>query len=164
MLQYQQTLDEGSLDPSTTILAICPSPNFYGGATELLYQCQIRQFCGMTHFIALFNQCQISHPEKKKIDLYDKNHAQMMISHAKSKFKQIEIITPKPVAFNKYTKEAEYVTLPAPGEYLPAYLDLYDDEIIREMAMKGWRCPDALPTSIMSIESWKILVKFYVNI
>lgn len=56
MLQYQVAISNEELDPKTTILAVCPPPNLYAGASELLWQCQIRQFCGVTHFIALHNQ------------------------------------------------------------------------------------------------------------
>jgi 3'-phosphoadenosine 5'-phosphosulfate synthase len=37
MKQHQAILEEGVLDPETTILAIFPSPMMYAGPTEVIF-------------------------------------------------------------------------------------------------------------------------------
>jgi hypothetical protein len=57
----------------------------------------------------------------------------------------------------------EFVNLPGEDEDLPAHLDLFDDAHVRDLAMKGWKHPDLLPTYIMSLAAWKVLTEYYVN-
>ena len=63
--QHQVLLDEGTLDPKTTLLAIWPSPMFYAGPTEVLWHASSRVNCGITHFIAGRDPAGMMHPDIK---------------------------------------------------------------------------------------------------
>lgn len=83
MKQHQALLDDGTLDPEHTILAIWPSPMYYAGPTEVLWHASSRATCGITHFITGRDPAGLKHPENDKVDLYDVWHGQKLLVHIK---------------------------------------------------------------------------------
>ena len=79
MHQHQALLDDGTLDPEHTILAVWPSPMFYGGPTEVLWHASSRVGCGITHFITGRDPAGVKHPEDPSKDLYDVWHGQKLL-------------------------------------------------------------------------------------
>jgi 3'-phosphoadenosine 5'-phosphosulfate synthase len=79
MHQHQALLDDGTLDPQHTILAVWPSPMFYGGPTEVLWHASSRVGCGITHFITGRDPAGVKHPEDPSKDLYDVWHGQKLL-------------------------------------------------------------------------------------
>lgn len=63
MHQHQALLDDGTLDPEHTILAVWPSPMWYAGPTEVLWHASSRVNCGITHFITGRDPAGVKHPE-----------------------------------------------------------------------------------------------------
>lgn len=63
MHQHQALLDDGTLNPEHTILAVWPSPMYYGGPTEVLWHASSRVNCGITHFITGRDPAGVKHPE-----------------------------------------------------------------------------------------------------
>lgn len=63
MRQHQALLDDGTLDKEHTILAVWPSPMYYGGPTEVLWHASSRVNCGITHFITGRDPAGLKHPE-----------------------------------------------------------------------------------------------------
>ena len=83
MKQHQALLDDGTLDPAHTILAIWPSPMYYGGPTEVLWHASSRATCGATHFITGRDPAGLKHPEFPQKDCYDVWHGQKLLVHVK---------------------------------------------------------------------------------
>ena len=73
MRQHHAVLDEGVLEPSSTVLAIFPSPMMYAGPTEVQWHCKARMNAGATFYIVGRDPAGMPHPQTKK-DLYDPTH------------------------------------------------------------------------------------------
>jgi 3'-phosphoadenosine 5'-phosphosulfate synthase len=78
MRQHQALLDDGTLIPEHTILAIWPSPMYYSGPNEVLWHASSRVNAGITHFITGRDPAGMAHPEKDE-DLYDHWHGQKLL-------------------------------------------------------------------------------------
>ncbi len=61
-------LNDGTLDPAHTIIAIWPSPMSYSGPAELLWHVSSLANCGVTHFIAGSDPLESVNPEDHKRD------------------------------------------------------------------------------------------------
>jgi 3'-phosphoadenosine 5'-phosphosulfate synthase len=79
MRQHQALLDDGTLNPEHTILAIWPSPMYYSGPNEVLWHASSRVNAGITHFITGRDPAGCKHPENSDIDLYDHWHGQKLL-------------------------------------------------------------------------------------
>jgi len=84
MKQHAALLSDGTLPPEHTILAVWPSPMYYGGPTEVLWHASSRVHCGITHFITGRDPAGVKHPENAALDLYDVWHGQKLLVHCKS--------------------------------------------------------------------------------
>jgi 3'-phosphoadenosine 5'-phosphosulfate synthase len=82
MYQHQALLDDGTLNPEHTILAVWPSPMYYGGPTEVLWHASSRVGCGISHFITGRDPAGVKHPVENK-DCYDVWHGQKLLVHMK---------------------------------------------------------------------------------
>jgi 3'-phosphoadenosine 5'-phosphosulfate synthase len=78
MRQHQALLDDGTLIPEHTILAIWPSPMYYSGPNEVLWHASSRVNAGITHFITGRDPAGMKHPELDE-DLYDHWHGQKLL-------------------------------------------------------------------------------------
>ena len=74
MNQHQALIDDGTLPAEHIILAVWPSPMYYGGPTEVLWHASSRVGCGLTHFITGRDPAGVKHPEIADKDLYDPWH------------------------------------------------------------------------------------------
>ena len=74
MAQHQALFDDGTINPEHAILAVWPSPMYYGGPTEVLWHASSRVNCGITHFITGRDPAGVKHPEDSQKDLYDVWH------------------------------------------------------------------------------------------
>lgn len=113
MRQHQILLDEGTLDPQTTVLAIWPSPMYLAGPTEVVWHAYSRVNCGVTHFITGRDPAGITHPEERdakevKTPLYDPWHGQKLLVLLQARL-NIEIIPFKVAALNKQTRKMEFM-------------------------------------------------------
>lgn len=79
MRQHQALLDDGTLIPEHTILAIWPSPMYYSGPNEVLWHASSRVNAGITHFITGRDPAGVKHPEIDDVDLYDHWHGQKLL-------------------------------------------------------------------------------------
>ena len=73
MKQHHAVLEDGVLDPDSTVLAIFPSPMMYAGPTEVQWHCKARMNAGATFYIVGRDPAGIPHPGTKG-DLYDPTH------------------------------------------------------------------------------------------
>jgi 3'-phosphoadenosine 5'-phosphosulfate synthase len=109
MKQHQALLDDGTLTAEHTVLAIWPSPMFYGGPTEVLWHASSRSNAGITHFITGRDPAGVKHPEIADKDLYDVWHGQKLLVHAANMINNVEILPFKVAALHKANEKMEFV-------------------------------------------------------
>lgn len=76
-----QVLEDGVLDPETTIVAIFPSPMLYAGPTEVQWHAKARINAGANFYIVGRDPAGMGHPTEKR-DLYDPDHGKKVLSMA----------------------------------------------------------------------------------
>ena len=75
MEQHQAILEEGVLDPASTILAIFPSPMLYAGPTEVQWHAKSRMTAGASFYIVGRDPAGMPHPDPNpKRDIYEATH------------------------------------------------------------------------------------------
>ena len=73
MKQHKAILDEGVLDPDSTVLAIFPSPMMYAGPTEVQWHAKARMSTGANFYIVGRDPAGMPHPDGGK-DLFEHTH------------------------------------------------------------------------------------------
>lgn len=76
-----QVLEDGVLDPETTVVSIFPSPMHYAGPTEVQWHAKARINAGANFYIVGRDPAGMSHPLEKR-DLYDADHGKKVLSMA----------------------------------------------------------------------------------
>ena len=94
MEQHKAIMDDGVLDPESTVLAIFPSPMMYAGEkimptlnvvfttdrhchlgpTEVQWHAKARMACGANFYIVGRDPAGMPHPDPPKRDLYSPTH------------------------------------------------------------------------------------------
>lgn len=80
-LLFPQVLEDGVLDPATTVVSIFPSPMHYAGPTEVQWHAKARINAGANFYIVGRDPAGMSHPVEKR-DLYDADHGKKVLSMA----------------------------------------------------------------------------------
>jgi 3'-phosphoadenosine 5'-phosphosulfate synthase len=154
MLQHQALLDDGTLPPAHTILALWPSPMYYGGPTEVLWHASSRIQAGITHFITGRDPAGVKHPEDPTKDCYDVWHGQKLLVHVKDMLKGVEVMPFKVAAYNKKTQAMEF--------FSPAAANKDDFEFISGSRMRAMaKANEEPPAGFMSPAGWKVLAEYY---
>ena len=73
MKQHKAILEEGVLDPDSTVIAIFPSPMMYAGPTEVQWHAKARMSTGANFYIVGRDPAGMPHPDGGK-DLFDHSH------------------------------------------------------------------------------------------
>lgn len=76
-----QVLEDGVLDPETTVVSIFPSPMHYAGPTEVQWHAKARINAGANFYIVGRDPAGMGHPIEKR-DLYDADHGKKVLSMA----------------------------------------------------------------------------------
>lgn len=76
-----KVLEDGVLDPETTIVSIFPSPMHYAGPTEVQWHAKARINAGANFYIVGRDPAGMGHPTEKR-DLYDPDHGKKVLSMA----------------------------------------------------------------------------------
>lgn len=76
-----QVLEDGVLDPETTVVSIFPSPMHYAGPTEVQWHAKARINAGANFYIVGRDPAGMGHPVEKR-DLYDADHGKKVLSMA----------------------------------------------------------------------------------
>jgi len=76
-----QVLEDGVLDPETTVVSIFPSPMHYAGPTEVQWHAKARINAGANFYIVGRDPAGMGHPLEKR-DLYDADHGKKVLSMA----------------------------------------------------------------------------------
>ena len=66
MRQHQAIMEEGVLNPKTTVLAIFPSPMLYAGPTEVQWHAKSRMVAGANFYIVGRDPAGMAHPDPPK--------------------------------------------------------------------------------------------------
>lgn len=145
-------LDDGTLTPEHTILAVWPSPMYYGGPAEVLWHASSRTGCNITHFITGRDPAGVKHPDDKNKDCYDVWHGQKLLNSVKNTL-GVEIIPFRFAAYNKVKKAMDFMG----PDSNKADFELISGSRMREMASKG----EPLPEGFMSPKGWDVLCEYY---
>ena len=154
MKQHAALLSDGTLTPEHTILAVWPSPMYYGGPTEVMWHASSRVNCGITHFITGRDPAGVKHPEIEGKDLYDVWHGQKLLVHNKSMLKGVEVLPFKVAAYNKVNQKMEFFGGPGCNK---ADFEFISGSRMRQMARDG----ENPPPGFMSPAGWEVLKEYY---
>lgn len=154
--QYKCLLQDKALEEEHTILAIWPSPMYYGGPLEVLWHFSSREYAEVDFVIVGRDPAGIKHPENHNTDLYDPTHGQKIIDIAVKNqlLKTLKPIPFKPVFYNKETKQMEFLN----PKNSSLYLNISGSEL-RRLAREGLSLPD----NFMNEKGWEVLRDYYKN-
>jgi len=157
MAQHAALLSDGTLTPEHTILAVWPSPMYYGGPTEVMWHASSRVNCGITHFITGRDPAGVGHPTKAGEPLYDVWHGQKLLVHCKSMLNGVEVLPFKVAAYNKVNQAMEFFG--GPG-CIKENFEFISGSRMRQMAKDG----ENPPSGFMSPAGWEILKTYYQSL
>jgi len=152
-MQHQALLDDGTLPREHTILAVWPSPMYYGGPSEVLWHASSRVNCGITHFITGRDPAGVKHPEQP-VDLYDPWHGQKLLVHNKAMLNGVDVVPFKVAAYNRKTSAMEFFN---PRAENSKDFDFISGSRMRQMAKDGVNPP----AGFMSQKGWEVLAAYY---
>ncbi|XP_063290193.1 bifunctional 3'-phosphoadenosine 5'-phosphosulfate synthase 2 isoform X2 [Pelobates fuscus] len=153
MKQHAAVLEEGVLDPKTTIVAIFPSPMLYAGPTEVQWHCRSRMIAGSNFYIVGRDPAGMPHPETKA-DLYEPTHGGKVLSMAPG-LTSVEIIPFRVAAYNKNNKAMEFYDKERHNEF-----DFISGTRMRKLAREGENPPEGF----MAPLAWKVLTDYYCSL
>jgi len=151
--QHKAVLDENVLDPSSTVLAIFPSPMSYAGPTEVQWHARSRMAAGIQYYIVGRDPAGIQHPDTGEY-LYDPSHGAKVLSMAPG-LTQLEILPFRVAAYNKVSKSMAYFDPQKSDEF-----DFISGTRMRKLAREGQTPPDGF----MSPKAWQVLANYYKSL
>jgi 3'-phosphoadenosine 5'-phosphosulfate synthase len=157
MAQHAALLSDGTLTPEHTILAVWPSPMYYGGPTEVMWHASSRVNCGITHFITGRDPAGVKHPVKAGTDLYDVWHGQKLLVHCKDMLQGVEVLPFKVAAYNKVNQKMEFFGGPGCNK---EDFEFISGSRMRAMAKNN----ESLPPGFMSEKGWEVLANYYKSL
>ncbi|XP_077115016.1 bifunctional 3'-phosphoadenosine 5'-phosphosulfate synthase 2 isoform X2 [Ranitomeya variabilis] len=153
MKQHAAVLEEGILDPKSTIVAIFPSPMLYAGPTEVQWHCRCRMIAGSNFYIVGRDPAGMPHPETKA-DLYEPTHGGKVLSMAPG-LTSVEIIPFRVAAYNTKNKAMEFYDRERHNEF-----DFISGTRMRKLAREAQNPPDGF----MALKAWKVLTDYYCSL
>ncbi|KAI4893557.1 hypothetical protein NFI96_021356, partial [Prochilodus magdalenae] len=153
MRQHAAVLEEGVLDPATTIVAIFPSPMMYAGPTEVQWHCRARMIAGANFYIVGRDPAGMPHPETKQ-DLYEPSHGGKVLTMAPG-LTSVEIIPFRVAAYNKVKKAMDFYDQERHEEF-----EFISGTKMRRLARSGENPPDGF----MAPKAWKVLTEYYSSL
>uniref|UniRef100_A0A669CKU8 3'-phosphoadenosine 5'-phosphosulfate synthase 2a n=1 Tax=Oreochromis niloticus TaxID=8128 RepID=A0A669CKU8_ORENI len=153
MRQHDAVLEEGVLDPASTIVAIFPSPMMYAGPTEVQWHCRARMIAGANFYIVGRDPAGMPHPETKK-DLYEPTHGGKVLSMAPG-LTSVEIIPFRVAAYNKTKKAMDFYDKDRHEDF-----QFISGTMMRSLARSGENPPDGF----MAPKAWRVLVEYYTSL
>ncbi|KAJ3614446.1 hypothetical protein NHX12_018019 [Muraenolepis orangiensis] len=153
MRQHAAVLDEGVLDPASTIVAIFPSPMMYAGPTEVQWHCRARMVAGANFYIVGRDPAGMPHPETGK-DLYEPTHGAKVLTMAPGLI-SLEIVPFKVAAYNKVKKAMDFYESKNHQDF-----DFISGTRMRKMAREGQNPPEGF----MAPKAWNVLKEYYKSL
>uniref|UniRef100_A0A7N0TSU1 sulfate adenylyltransferase n=1 Tax=Kalanchoe fedtschenkoi TaxID=63787 RepID=A0A7N0TSU1_KALFE len=150
MRQHEKVLEDGVLDPETTIVFIFPSPMHYAGPTEVQWHAKARINAGANFYIVGRDPTGMGHPIEKR-DLYDADHGKKVLSMAPG-LERLNILPFKVAAYDKTQGKMAFFDPSRPQDFL-----FISGTKMRTLA-KNKENP---PEGFMCPGGWKVLVDYY---
>ncbi|MCO5580252.1 hypothetical protein L7F22_034118 [Adiantum nelumboides] len=147
MKQHDKVLEEGVLDPETTVLAIFPSPMHYAGPTEVQWHAKARINAGADFYIVGRDPAGMGHPTEKR-DLYDPDHGKMVLSMAPG-LERLNILPFRVAAYDKSQSKMEFFDPNRPEDFI-----FISGTKMRNFAKNG----ENPPKGFMCPGGWQILL------
>lgn len=153
MKQHAAVLEEGILDPETTVVAIFPSPMMYAGPTEVQWHCRARMVAGANFYIVGRDPAGMPHPETGK-DLYEPTHGAKVLTMAPGLI-TLEIVPFRVAAYNKKKKRMDYYDSEHHEDF-----EFISGTRMRKLAREGQKPPEGF----MAPKAWTVLVEYYKSL
>lgn len=150
MEQHSKVLEDGVLDPETTIVAIFPSPMHYAGPTEVQWHAKARINAGANFYIVGRDPAGMGHPTEKR-DLYDPDHGKKVLSMAPG-LEKLNILPFKVAAYDTLEKKMAFFEPSRAKDFL-----FISGTKMRTYARNGENPPEGF----MCPGGWKVLVNYY---
>ncbi|CAL5383478.1 unnamed protein product [Camellia sinensis] len=153
MEQHSKVLEDGILDPETTVVAIFPSPMHYAGPTEVQWHAKARINAGANFYIVGRDPAGMDHPIEKR-DLYDPDHGKKVLSMAPG-LEKLNILPFKVAAYDTVEKRMAFFEPSRAKDFL-----FISGTKMRTYARNGENPPDGF----MCPGGWEVLVKYYASL
>uniref|UniRef100_A0A0E0KM67 sulfate adenylyltransferase n=1 Tax=Oryza punctata TaxID=4537 RepID=A0A0E0KM67_ORYPU len=150
MEQHSKVLEDGVLDPETTIVSIFPSPMHYAGPTEVQWHAKARINAGANFYIVGRDPAGMGHPTEKR-DLYNPDHGKKVLSMAPG-LEKLNILPFKVAAYDTVAKKMAFFEPSRSKDFL-----FISGTKMRAFAKSGENPPDGF----MCPGGWKVLVDYY---
>ncbi|XP_010932834.1 ATP sulfurylase 1, chloroplastic [Elaeis guineensis] len=150
MKQHEKVLEEGVLDPETTVVAIFPSPMHYAGPTEVQWHAKSRINAGANFYIVGRDPAGMKHPKEDR-DLYDADHGKKVLSMAPG-LEKLNILPFKVAAYDVKKQKMDFFDPSRPQDFL-----FISGTKMRDLAQNRKDPPDGF----MCPGGWKVLVEYY---
>jgi len=150
MEQHSKVLEDGVLDPETTIVSIFPSPMHYAGPTEVQWHAKARINAGANFYIVGRDPAGMGHPTEKR-DLYNPDHGKKVLSMAPG-LEKLNILPFKVAAYDMVAKKMAFFEPSRSKDFL-----FISGTKMRTFAKTGENPPDGF----MCPGGWKVLVDYY---
>ncbi|KAM0944040.1 putative sulfate adenylyltransferase [Dioscorea sansibarensis] len=148
--QHEKVLEEGVLNPETTVVAIFPSPMHYAGPTEVQWHAKSRINAGANFYIVGRDPAGMSHPIEKR-DLYDADHGKKVLSMAPG-LEKLNILPFKVAAYDKKQMKMDFFDPSRAQDFLfISGTKMRNLAKNRESPPEGFMCPGG----------WKVLCEYY---
>ncbi|KAI1292270.1 Bifunctional 3'-phosphoadenosine 5'-phosphosulfate synthase [Halotydeus destructor] len=151
--QHQEVLNEGILDPESTILAIFPSPMSYAGPKEVQWHAKARIVTGANFYIVGRDPAGIAHPTSGS-DLYQATHGRRVLKMAPG-MTELEIIPFRVAAYDKKLNKMNFYDAERKEDF-----DFISGTKMRTLARTGQEPPNGF----MAPAAWQVLAEYYKNI
>ncbi|XP_058577701.1 bifunctional 3'-phosphoadenosine 5'-phosphosulfate synthase 1 isoform X2 [Neofelis nebulosa] len=153
MKQHAAVLEEGVLNPETTVVAIFPSPMMYAGPTEVQWHCRARMVAGANFYIVGRDPAGMPHPETGK-DLYEPTHGAKVLTMAPGLI-TLEIVPFRVAAYNKKKKRMDYYDSEHHEDF-----EFISGTRMRKLAREGQKPPEGF----MAPKAWTVLMEYYKSL
>jgi len=153
MRQHMAILEEGVLDPDSTVIAIFPSPMMYAGPTEVQWHAKARMSTGANFYIVGRDPAGMPHPDGKG-DIYQPTHGAKVLTMAPG-LTQLEIVPFRVAAYNKKKSAMDFFDPEKKDDFM-----FISGTKMRSLARNNENPPDGF----MAPKAWKIMVEFYQSI
>ncbi|KAA8528733.1 hypothetical protein F0562_036088 [Nyssa sinensis] len=153
MEQHSKVLEDGVLDPETTIVAIFPSPMHYAGPTEVQWHAKGRINAGANFYIVGRDPAGMGHPMEKR-DLYDPDHGKKVLSMAPG-LEKLNILPFRVAAYDTVERKMAFFDPSRAKDFL-----FISGTKMRTYARNGENPPDGF----MCPGGWDVLVKYYQSL
>ncbi|KAL9292393.1 ATP sulfurylase 2 [Arabidopsis thaliana] len=153
MKQHEKVLEDGVLDPETTVVSIFPSPMHYAGPTEVQWHAKARINAGANFYIVGRDPAGMGHPVEKR-DLYDADHGKKVLSMAPG-LERLNILPFRVAAYDKTQGKMAFFDPSRPQDFL-----FISGTKMRTLAKNNENPPDGF----MCPGGWKVLVDYYESL